>query len=65
MDGLRISAVARDLALRSGEVAAVISIAAKKLKGEAGALKAIEAIDGLRRAPVLGGHGVSSLLFVC
>ncbi|MEY9181185.1 hypothetical protein ABIA41_002620 [Bradyrhizobium sp. USDA 313] len=61
-DGFGISAIARNLALGTREVAAIVGIATQELKGETRALKAIEAFDGLWRAPVLGGHGASSLL---
>jgi hypothetical protein len=63
-DGFGIGAIARDLALGTREVAAIVGIATQELESETRALQAIEAFDGLRRAPVLRWHGVSSLLFV-
>ena len=53
--GLGIDGGARDLALCAGEVAAVIGVAAQKFDGEAGALEAVQAINRLRRAPILVG----------
>jgi len=37
-----------------------MDVAAQKFGGEAGTLKAVQAINRLRRAPILRGHGVSS-----
>jgi hypothetical protein len=50
----------RDHALCADEVAAVIRVAAQKFDGEAWPFEAVQAINRLRRAPILRGHGVSS-----
>lgn len=58
--GFGIDGGARDLALCADEVAAVIMVAAQEFDGEAWAFEAVQAINRLRRAPILRGHGVSS-----
>lgn len=57
---LGVDGSARNLALSADEVAAVIRVAAQKFGGKAGTFEAVQAINRLRRAPILRGHGVSS-----
>lgn len=57
-DGFGISALARDLAFSTDEIAAIVGIAPQKLKGKTRTLKAIQAFNGLGRPPILGRHGL-------
>ncbi|VTZ49323.1 conserved hypothetical protein [Methylocella tundrae] len=59
---LCVDGSARDLALGADEIAAVVGVAAQKFGGKAGTFEAVQAINRLRRAPILRGHGVSSRL---